>query len=422
MKLAYRSKIVAILLTAGALASCTSASSESDRQPAPSRAASSPSEASLPALTICAMPDPKNPASAFEIERGAAQDLASRWVDHACKQPCERWQDCAAEAFNRRGEVIPSGRDEAPKRQLALVVDGMGGHLAFTPDGDKTVLFQHGGGGAMFPQHPANMLEQATSARTVMLRWAPGARGLFFPLGWFTRNSPEPTDVRRQSRRIAAVLQWVHDHLSDGQAFGTVADSMGSVATFGAVLWHGLDPIIDYQLLIGGPPMWDVNAGCGLVRYQQGYCGLDGATPCRQDQDCQSVQKGECRKPEPLPTNSPIWEGIINYLYVSDACHPLPEGAADAPHPPFDSSGFRTSGVDWEVDHPVDFMIDLGGAPTARTRGGDEYWAIGQFTFVYNRIDEATPTSWQVSKGTHHSQSMHSDAAVAAIKKGLGLQ
>ena len=102
------------------------------------------------------------------------------------------------------------------------------------------------------------------------------------------------------------MLEWVHDHLSQGHAFGTVADSMGSVATFGAVLWHGLDPIIDYQLLVGGPPMWDVNAGCGLVRYEQGYCGLDGTTPCRRDQDCRNAGKGECRKPAPLPILSTV--------------------------------------------------------------------------------------------------------------------
>ena len=421
MKLPQIATLVAILLMPGLFASCSSASSEGEQPSPEARAASSPNASLLPALTVCEIPDPKDPASAFEIERGPAQDLASQWVAHACERPCERWQDCAAEAFDRQGATIFSGRGEIPKRQLAFVVDGMGGHLAFTSDGDKTVLFQHGGGGAMFPRRPANRLEQATTARTVMLRWAPGYRNFFFPLGWFTRNSPEPTDVRQQSRRIAAVLEWVHDHLSQGQAFGTVADSMGSVATFGAVLWHGLDPIIDYQLLVGGPPMWDVNAGCGLVRYEQGYCGLDGTTPCRRNEECRSAGKGECRKPAPLPTNSVIWEGIINYLYVSDACRKLPDGAADAPHPPFDSSSFRTTGVDWQVDHPVDFMIDVGAAPTARTRGGDEYWALGQFTFVYNQIDEATPTTWLVSQGTHHSQSMQSVEAVAAIKKGLGL-
>ncbi len=432
MKSAKDLTIVAMLLTSTLLASCAATAGE-DEPSADAPAIHAPAvdvpaiDAPLPALTVCEVPDPKDPGSGFAIERGTAEDLASRWVNYACRHPCrpggaptqhDRWQECTIEALGRRGKPLLNGRG-GNKRQLAFVVDGMGGDLAFTADGDKTVFFHHGGGGARFPQNSANLLEKDSTARTVMMRWAPGYGDFVFPLGWFTRNSPEPRDVRHQSRRVAAVLQWVHDHLSQGQAFGTVADSMGTVATFGAVAWHDLDSIIDYQLLVGGPPMWDVNAACGRVRYPQGYCDLDATTACRQDADCQSKGQGRCRKPAPLPTNAAIWEGIINYVYVSDACHPLPEGAADDPHPPFQSSSLRHTGIDWQIDHPVDFMIDLGSRPGPRSRGGDEYWALGQFTFIYNRIDAAT--SWTVSHGTDHSQAMDTDDAVAKIKKGLGL-
>ncbi len=419
MKSAPILKIVAVFLMTGLLASCAAAS-EGDQRFAPIELRSSPAAGeSLPALAVCAVPDPQDPGSAFEIERGSAADLAAQWVSYACKQRCEQWRQCAIDAADGRGEPLRSGRGMA-KRALAFVVDGMGGHLAFTPDGDKTVLFQYGGGGNRYHQESANRLEENSTARTVMVRWEPGYKGFVFPLGWFTRNSPQPSDVRQQSRRIAAVARWVHDHLSRGHAFGTAGDSMGSAATLGAVVWHGLDSIIDYQLLVGGPPMWDVNAGCGRVRYEQGYCDQDGVTSCRDDGDCRG--KGSCRRPAKLPTHSFIWEGIINYLYVSDACRPLAEGAADDPHPAFESSSMRTSGVDWQIDHPVDFMVDLGGVPGQRARGGDEYWALGQFPFVYNKIDSAGHrSSWIVSHGTHHSQSIDSDEAVAAIKKGLGL-
>ena len=370
---------------------------------------------------ICEMTDPSDPDSAFEIERGAAKDVASRWVDHRCRKTCDRWQKCVTDAFDRQGEPLISSRGDA-RRQLAFVVDGMAGHLAFTTGGDKTVLFLYGGGGDRYPQAPARQLEAHSSARTVLLRWSPGHDDFFFPLGWLTRKSPQPADMRQQSRRVAAVLEWVHEHLSRGQALGTVADSMGSVATLGAVVWHGLDPIIDYQLLVGGPPMWDVNAGCGRVHYRQGYCDLDGATPCRNDGDCRDQVRGSCRRPAPLPTHSAIWEGIINYLYVSDQCHPLAEGSTDDPHPPFDSSSMRHTGIDWEIDHPVDFMIDLDGEPGPQGRGGDEYWALGQFAFIFNRITPAGhPRSWSVARNSHHSRSMSSDGAVAAIKKGMGL-
>ncbi len=361
MKLEHNPTIVGILLVATTLASYAFGSSEAESLPATGDAQGSPAiDAPLPQLTVCDVADPKDPGGAFAIERGTGEDLAAQWVDHACKRPCrpsgaptqhDQWQQCTTEAFDRRGESLASARG-GPKRQLAFVVDGMGGHLAFTSDGDKTVFFQHGGGGAMHPQESANLLEEVSTARTVMMRWAPGYQDFFFPLGWFTRNSPEPADVRQQSRRIAAVLLWVHDHLSQGQAFGTVADSMGSVATFGAVVWHNLDSII---------------------------------------------------------------------------------GAADDPHPPFKSSSMRYTGVDWEIDHPVDFMIDLGREAGPRSRGGDEHWALGQFTFVYNQIiaggrgrsgtvaPPGHPTTWSVSHGTDHSQAMRSDQAVAAIKKGLDL-
>jgi hypothetical protein len=51
---------------------------------------------------------------------------------------------------------------------------------------------------------------------------------------------------------------------------------MGTAATCGALVWRGLDSAIDYQMLIGGPGFWDVNAGCGRVRVSlhRGRCAV----------------------------------------------------------------------------------------------------------------------------------------------------
>ena len=66
-----------------------------------------------------------------------------------------------------------NGRDpEQPKQAVAYVVDGMGGHLAFSADGDKTVIVHSGAGGTRYYFDVMHELEQQTTARTVMVRWA----------------------------------------------------------------------------------------------------------------------------------------------------------------------------------------------------------------------------------------------------------
>jgi hypothetical protein len=53
-------------------------------------------------------------------------------------------------------------------------------------------------------------------------------------------------------------MEWSHENLAGPAMFGTLGCSMGTNATFGPVLWHGMDPIVDYQLFVGGPNMWDL--------------------------------------------------------------------------------------------------------------------------------------------------------------------
>ena len=76
--------------------------------------------------------------------------------------------------------------------------------------------------------------------------------GLLINWDWYSRTTAEDTNVFVLNKRVEAVIAWAHDNLADDEAFVTDATSMGST-TFLTRLWHGLDSIIDYQLLVGGP-------------------------------------------------------------------------------------------------------------------------------------------------------------------------
>ena len=73
---------------------------------------------------------------------------------------------------------------------------------------------------------------------------------------------------------------------------------MGSNATFLPRLWHGLDPIIDYQLFVGGPNNRDINAHCSRRHYTQRHCDFDGTSICSTDNESAVLASGSrCRGP-----------------------------------------------------------------------------------------------------------------------------
>jgi len=207
--------------------------------------------------------------------------------------------------------------------------------------------------------------------------------------------------------------------------FGTLGCSMGTNATFGPVLWHGLDPIIDYQLFVGGPNMWDLNAQCGRRHYDQGYCAMDGVTPCRENEECSSLGGDvRCVRPDQYTTIDKLFEDLPNHIHVTDACDIRSSSESTAPYPPFDDSsmGFTTP-VNWEVHHRVDFLLNLGGRQGASFEegiGGDQYWGLGHFPYIYNKIQPAENKHWRAYPGTHHCGAIYGEALVL-IKERMDL-
>ena len=104
-------------------------------------------------LQICTVPNPSSPASAFDISRSEVDANGDYWVAYACKETCMDWRQCHVPAHTRGGRALLHG--DVPKRALAFVVDGMGGHLAFAagPSGSKTVLLHTGVGGVSYMQN-----------------------------------------------------------------------------------------------------------------------------------------------------------------------------------------------------------------------------------------------------------------------------
>lgn len=419
---------VALLLAAGQTASAEGASAGA-------------LEALAEQVRICALPDAQAPSSAFEVTKGEPDQHGDYWVRYACKQACADWRQCTAPAVQRNSgpELRHFRKPSLPKPSLAFVVDGMGGHLAFTADGfesEPLMFIQHGGGGSYYPTGTADFLEHKAQVRTVMADWEDGfVFDIPWPPGWegwgyLTRTSAQPSSVPKMIARVAALLAWVHGNLSAGKPFGAMSCSMGANAIFGPVVWHGLDDAIDYQLVTGGPFFWDINRACGLGAYDHGYCSLDGATRCTGDADCPGADADSnsfCRYPKSIEQGEEwLYESVINHVHATQDCQILRSSAnPDAPrNPAFDegSFGFR-SGADWRIDHLTDFVVDVGGFPIdGELEGGDEAALLGHFMQIFNRIEPPGNRRWHAFGDSHHCRAFDNGDAVRIAIEGMGLK
>lgn len=389
----------------------------------------------LPEVDLCVVPDPTVPSSAYNISHSETEEHSGYWVNYQCKQSCENWRECLVPAYSDdNGTLLTNGRNEGlPKQALAFVVDGMGGHLALSSDGAKTVFIHTGAGGTRYYSDPAFSLEKMSNAHTVMMRWEKGYTSSVVQApftspvtwGWYSRTSAEATNIKELNKRVASMIKWTHENLTDSNMFGTLGCSMGTNATFGPVLWHGLDPIIDYQLFVGGPNMWDLNAQCGRRVYEKGYCDYDGVTSCVNDNDCYALgEESICTRPDEYTTIDKLFEEFPNHIHVADACDIKENIKSPTPYPPFDESsmGFA-DGADWEIDHQMDFLVNVG-APQKATHvegsGGDEYWGGGHFPYIFNNIQPEENRHWTVYPGTHHCSATYKEA-LEVIKQRMEL-
>jgi hypothetical protein len=425
------SNIILSMVLFAFLAACSSHATRKVDQPNPT---ANNTDHSLPEVAFCVVPDPSIPSSAFNITHSESDGKAGYWVNYECKQSCENWRECLVPAYSDdNGILLTNGRDEElPKQSLAFIVDGMGGHLALSSDGEKTVFIHTGAGGTRYYSDPAFSLEQMSNANTVMMRWEKGYTSPLtqppFPglvsWGWYSRTSAEPTNIKELNKRVASMMSWTHENLSDSNMYGTLGCSMGTNATFGPVLWHGLDPVVDYQLFVGGPNMWDLNAQCGRRVYEQGHCDSDAVTSCTENGDCAGLGgSGICLKPDEYTTIDILFEQFPNHIHVADACDIKENLKNPIPYPPFDESSMAfASGADWEIDHHMDFLINTGAAQgqTMADIGGDELWGGGHFPSIFNKIQPEENREWHIYPGTHHCSATFKEA-LDVIKERMDL-
>ena len=376
-------------------------------------------------LHFCTVTTPADLPSAFDVTKGA--DFAS----FACKQTCADWKTCTFDAVTpaaQGGQPVLSKRGNLQMKGLAFVVDGMGGHMIFTPDGTDVVL-SHSGAGDVDVMHVFDQnIQSQTGAKTVAVSWEVGYPQIFSPgLGWWTRQDAQPTSMRALVRRPASVLKWVSDNFAAGHKLGTVGSSMGTVATFGAKVWYGLDPAIDYQLLIGGPGMWDINAGCGRAHYAAGFCDVDAA-PCTGNpnssygDDDPACPGGDptnmCRVPTIMAFGT--YAKLMNYVYVNQSCTPT---AQDDRDPVLDESSVKFTVTSWSFKGPTEFIADEGAAQQAGAPA-DQGMGEGHMLYIHSQIQSAK--AWVDVEGGHHGDSYsHVPAlmsqAAARVIAGLGL-
>ena len=80
-------------------------------------------------VTLCKVPNPEIPSSAFDIYQSETAEHSGYWIRYQCKQECSDWQQCLSPAYSDdNGQLLLNGRKpEQAKQALAFVVDGMAG-------------------------------------------------------------------------------------------------------------------------------------------------------------------------------------------------------------------------------------------------------------------------------------------------------
>jgi hypothetical protein len=277
-----------------------------------------------------------------------------------------RWDDV--------GETLVADLTE---RRVSMIVDGIGVTLQYTYDtyaDGPTVLFHSGGGANLGFDGGApirDFLREYSNARTVNIKYELGV-----PLvgandgGWQLRPDDTASNYHDLTDRTAQVIAWIDGNLvNSGEGFGTVACSFGTLATLAAPVWHGHDAIIDYQALIGGPPMWSVNAGCGLLgeTYMDPYDADITSDPehggvSLGSGDYCNTNANQCLTYWPVGSAA-----FVNHIHMLDDDYaPTCLNQVEVSWPSTDdnltvleaSSWETVASPDWSLDHVVDFFMD----------------------------------------------------------------
>ncbi len=378
--------------------------------------AAAPVTAPSPAAKTTMRSGTQPSAANFTICQNASWTATSGegWVNYTCSAECgEDWTRC----IYTSNVTDAKGR---PLYMLAFAVDGAGGefrwNLPYENEYKAALLTHSGGGGTAFvgdQQEPArNMLDELEKAGLLAagIKWQSGAVVSNAPTGWYSLSQAnEKSTYYEKTKRAAAAIRWVHDSLIPASLrFGTMSCSGGSVATYSSVYWHGLDDQLDYQLVGGGPPAaWDGNAVCtGQAGTGEpvGICERNPEKACTSDAECGSSSKCAFPRQGRNIVASVMVSGVKNQIdYVHGLTNTCVAGKAD---PAFDASSYRTTAGDAAFDHPVDFVVDIGGGPYDTAFATDTELTV---TYTAGRTYSSIATTdpqgkkWLIHTGDHCS-------------------
>jgi hypothetical protein len=194
------------------------------------------------------------------------------------------------------------------------------------------------------------------------------------------------TTMRALSQRPAAVFDWVNAYLNpEDNQLGLVGCSRGSDAVFASRYWHGLDAIIDYMMLSGGPPSADIYESCQArpVSEAGGLCALEVETEgdlpiCHQDADCggnlcdawQFGTQGDNKQ-----------QDRMDHIHLGTSC------VDGTPNEAFRDSSFIHTEGDWDASYPIDFLQTHSVADG--TGADDDFGVLVPGQEVYRRLSSS---------------------------------
>lgn len=338
-------------------------------------------ESGLAAVELC-RPDAE---PIWQTEIGG--DGLSSFVAYACTEPCRGIDECS----------VPSGGFS----EVYFVVDQMGGAMRWQL-GTDLVFMHNGGTGTSYPQGALVDEVLVRGHGVAMARWETGSSVNGREMGWVTRPDADATDFVRLTARVASLIAWVDDNLVTGR-LGTAACSAGAYVTFAAQAWHGIGERLSYQLFVGGPPFASLARACGTDGGAAGRCSVDPTMECDTNPDCGAgICSGYLNTPE-----APLVEMVDSAHLSGSDCEQAIANAA------WDASDLLGPGSDFELSHPVDFVMNMGPGP------GDPL--IGSYAHAWDVSQMLTgaDVGWYEQPGAH-CQAFTNTSAWPLLEAGMG--
>lgn len=357
----------------------------------------------IPDLVIC-----KPLATPFEEKSEVTADTI---YYQSCKEVCATWQDCTTESTVR-------GRTQV---ELSFVVNedstgqGFGGTLRWTKAGDrkKLVFFHKGGSGTEWVEDSLPEQVELAGGTAFQPKWfSQGA-------GWFMRpysGAKLERSLAGVSMRPAAVMKWAYKFLTEETTFSTAGCSGGSIATYYPRHWHGLDPILKYQLLGGGPVMAQIESGCRGGQAFAGRCTENPLKECNTAAECDSGA-GTCSNYEwgAGAVMAAVRRTVDQLHFVETG--PTNDCFRKQPQPLFTISNFDNSvrSIDYSNEHKIDFLMNVSADPSA----DNGLNVLAQGALIYSRLNGAK--TWNVEPSGIHCDALNGAAGWNLLKAGAGL-